>query len=151
MLACSPSGKEVKLIWTDRSDDETGFSVERNVYGSKLDFIEIAKLKADTCSFQDTTATAGSVYVYRVRAFNTAGKSTFAEVTVKAGGAPPMPPANKKIPAWNVPAQVVYSKAFPGFMDIEIYQEKEVHPQSLYLDSCKPRSLRMKNSSSRYP
>lgn len=30
-------------------------------------------------------------------------------------------------------------------------QEILVHPQSLYLDSCNPSSLRMKNSSSRYP
>ena len=35
----------------------------------------------------------------------------------------PPPPANTKIPVWNVEAKVVYSKAFPGFMDIEIYQE----------------------------
>lgn len=32
-------------------------------------------------------------------------------------------PTNTKIPAWDMPARVVYSKAFPGFMDIEIYQE----------------------------
>jgi hypothetical protein len=27
--------------------------------------------------------------------------------------------------------------------------QKQVHPQSVYLDSCSPKSLRMKNSSSR--
>lgn len=35
----------------------------------------------------------------------------------------PPPPANTKIPGWNVAAKIIYSKAFPGFMDIEIYQE----------------------------
>ena len=28
-----------------------------------------------------------------------------------------------RIPAWNTEARVIYSKAFPGFMDIEIYQQ----------------------------
>jgi len=49
---------------------------------------------------------------------------TFAEVTVRAGDAPPPSPASNLIPSWNVKAKVIYSKAFPGFMDIEIYQEK---------------------------
>ena len=105
LLASSASGKEVNLRWTDRSSDETGFKVERKKFGSKEEFVEIASVKADVCAYMDTKVEARSAYVYRVRSFNALGQSTFAEVAVKAGGAPPPPPANKKIPEWKIPAQ----------------------------------------------
>jgi len=122
MLASSPSGREIIIQWTDRSENEDGFVIERKTNQPKAKFAEIARgVKANT--YKDTTVAAGTIYTYRASAYNAIGKSTFAEATLKAGGAPP-PPVNTKIPAWNVPAKIVYSKAFPGFMDIEIYQEK---------------------------
>ena len=121
MLASSPSGQQVVLAWTDRASNETGFKLERKSNGPGARFVEIAELK--TTNYVDTTVTPGTIYTYHVRAYNAAGVSTFGEVTVKAGGAPP-PPAVTRIPAWNVEARVIYSKPFPGFMDIEIYQEE---------------------------
>jgi hypothetical protein len=122
MLASSRSGTEVVLKWTDRSDNEDGFLIERKINAPGAKFIELAR-GVKTNTFTDTTVTPGTVYTYHARAYNAAGTSTFAEAMVKAGGAPP-PPVNTRIPAWNMQAKVIYSKAFAGFMDIEIYQEK---------------------------
>ncbi len=119
-LAHSPSGREIRICWTDRSDNEDGFIVERKSNQPGEAFRELARVRADT--YEDLTVKPGTVYVYRARAYNDHGVSTFAEAAVKAGGAPPRP-TSSKIPAWNIPAKIVYSKAFPGFMDIEIYQE----------------------------
>ena len=120
MLASSPWGNQVILSWTDLATNETGFKLERKGHGPGAPFVEIADLK--TNAYVDTTVAPGAVYTYHVRAYNTAGVSTFGEVTVKAGGAPP-PPSVTRIPAWNMEAKIIYSKVFPGFMDIEIYQE----------------------------
>ena len=121
MLASSPSGKVVVLTWTDRSDNEDGFIVERRTNQAKAQFAPIARgVKA--AFYRDATAAPGTVYTYRARAYNAAGTSTFAEVMVKAGGAPPRP-AVTSIPSWRMDARVIYSKAYPGFMDIEIYQQ----------------------------
>jgi hypothetical protein len=120
MLASSPSGQQIVLSWTDRASNETGFKLERKAHGPGAPFVEIGEIK--TTSYVDTAVTPGTIYTYRVRAYNAAGASTFGEVTVKAGGAPP-PPAVTRIPTWSVEAKVIYSKAFPGFMDIEVYQE----------------------------
>lgn len=121
MLASSPSGKKVVLNWTDRSDNEDGFVIERKTNAPQSTFVEIVRgVKAAT--YTDTTVTPGAVYTYHVRAYNALGTSTFAEVMVKAGARPPDPKITR-IPVWNVPAKVIYTKAFPGFMDIEIYQE----------------------------
>ena len=120
MLASSPSSKKIVLSWTDRSTNETGFKLERKTNAPDSQFVEIADVK--TSSFVDAKVKPGTVYVYRVRAYNAAGKSTFGEVTLKAGGAPPAPIVTK-IPNWNMEAKVIYTKGFPGFMDIEIYKE----------------------------
>lgn len=123
MLASTRGSNHVVLRWTDRATNEAGFKLERKVDSPKTGFDEIARLQADTERYTDTNVTRGVTYAYRVRAFNEAGVSTFGEVRVKAGGAPPPPLAIAAVPTWNMQARVIYSKAFPGFMDIEIYQE----------------------------
>lgn len=121
MLGWSLSGHKINLTWTDRSENETGFLIERMARGSDTGFVEVVR-GITTNSYRDTNVVAGTIYTYRVRAYNAAGVSTFGEVTLKAGGAPPAP-TSPKIPKWNVEAKVIYSKGFPGFMDIEIYQK----------------------------
>lgn len=58
------SFSQADLRWTDNSDDETGFRVERSASGADS-FVELSTLAADTASYSDTTATGGS-FDYRV-------------------------------------------------------------------------------------
>jgi len=81
------SGKGAKgsatLSWTDNSNNETGFYIERAPSGS-TNFARIGSVAANVKTFQDHPS-RGS-YVYRVQAFNAtaaSGYSNTASVSVK--------------------------------------------------------------------
>jgi hypothetical protein len=58
----------VQVTWTDESDDEAGFRVERRVPGGA--FAEVGTTGPDTTRFVDTGVSPGAPYEYRARAFN---------------------------------------------------------------------------------
>ena len=63
------SGIKITLTWTDNSDNEVGFSIERASQGSN--FAEIATTESDATSFidDDTSIVSGKIYYYRIRGF----------------------------------------------------------------------------------
>jgi hypothetical protein len=66
------SDTQADLSWTDRSINETSFTVERNSRYHHWDdggpWVRIATLAANTTTFSDTTASTSSMYEYRVAA-----------------------------------------------------------------------------------
>lgn len=85
-LPVSPSDLEllsldtstVTIIWTDNSNNEIGFKVERKL-SSDTAYLQIAIV--DTPYFVDTTAAVpGTTYDYRIRAYNNAGDSGYTEI-----------------------------------------------------------------------
>ena len=75
----APDGKtQLRLAWTDRSDNETAFRLERSLNSGV--FSQIAALPPNTTSFTDTGLTANTAYTYRIRAANGAGDSAFSNV-----------------------------------------------------------------------
>ena len=73
-LASVTDAAQLRLSWTDNSDNEDGFRIERRTepggtYGG------IAVRSSNTTRYVDTTVAAGGTYCYRVRAFNDAGES----------------------------------------------------------------------------
>ena len=80
LQAYAISFSEIDLSWTDNSDDEDGFKIERRELGgiySQIDFIAANKI-----SYQNTNLNCAKTYNYRVRAYNSIGDSTYsAEVT----------------------------------------------------------------------
>jgi len=58
---------EVKLSWEDISDNETGFSIERN---DGSGWTEVASPGADETSYTDNAVPSHGVYYYRIKAFN---------------------------------------------------------------------------------
>ncbi len=81
LTATVVSATQVNLSWTNVAN-ESGYRLQRN--GA-----EIATPAADTTSFQDTGATAGTTYTYRVQAWNAAGDSSWS--TVQATTRPAAP------------------------------------------------------------
>ncbi|MBI5674213.1 MAG: PD40 domain-containing protein [Nitrospirae bacterium] len=71
-IAISPN--RIDLSWSDNSDNETGFMIER-----KIGWIynQIAIVEANVNTYSDTGLTAGVTCVYRVTAYNSAGNSDF--------------------------------------------------------------------------
>ena len=69
----------VTVSWSDRSDNETGFSLERGS-GTNPAFSEIAKLAANATSFNDSGLNPKSLYNYRIKATNSAGDSAYSNI-----------------------------------------------------------------------
>jgi len=67
------------LTWTDVSDDEDEFAIERR--GETGAFAELDAVPFDTTQYHDATATTGT-WIYRVGAANDAGESWSEEVSV---------------------------------------------------------------------
>ncbi len=67
-----------RLNWTDNSDNEDGFIVERKL-GTDPDtsYLEIARTNPNIRAYDDLTVPSGDLHCYRVRAFNTAGQSNY--------------------------------------------------------------------------
>ncbi|MET0243560.1 MAG: hypothetical protein ABW174_08825, partial [Flavitalea sp.] len=67
---------EVKLTWSDNSQNESRFIVERSTFDS-THFLILDSVAANTITYSDKTIKPGNVYYYRVRANNTAGTSAY--------------------------------------------------------------------------
>jgi subtilisin family serine protease len=78
-------GGGVALAWTDKSNNEGGFVVERKT-GSTGTWQPLTTLSANTTKFTDLTTVSRTTYYYQVRGFNIAGASAYsnqASVTAK--------------------------------------------------------------------
>ena len=74
-ITVKPTGLgAVELDWTDRSDNEEGFVIERAEKTNRVVgvFEPIAELDRNVTSYTDDTAESGVTYVYLVDAFNVA-------------------------------------------------------------------------------
>ena len=68
------SSTRVDLRWNDNSSSETGFRIERRL-GNGSEWEEIASVGTNTTFFQNSGLQPGTLYLFRVAAFNSAGKS----------------------------------------------------------------------------
>jgi neutral ceramidase len=76
-IAEATSSASVSLTWTDQSTHEDGFSIERLNATALSDFEEIATVAFDEVSFEDVKLAASTKYIYRIRAYNSAGYSGY--------------------------------------------------------------------------
>lgn len=81
----------INLTWTDNSDNENSFKIERSTNGTT--FTEIASVALNTTSYSDTSVVASTQYWYRVRASNGGGYSNYSNTAnVSTPVCPPNPP-----------------------------------------------------------
>jgi fibronectin type 3 domain-containing protein len=90
LAAVAVSDRQIHLSWTDTAVDEAGFQIERSLDG--LDFTQVGAVGAQVVTFTDSGLEPETAYYYRVRSFNAAGASDYAEAT-SATTLPPAPPA----------------------------------------------------------
>src|SRR5262249_48895349 len=69
-LTATAGKKAVTVNWTDNSNNESGFKVERSTDG--VNFNQITTTGANVTSYKNVGLTSGTTYYYRVRATNTA-------------------------------------------------------------------------------
>ncbi len=76
LSADSETSSQVFLSWTDNSDNEDGFIVERSL-DPVSNWAEIYTSGANQNSFRDAGLAASTTYFYRVKAFSSAGSSDY--------------------------------------------------------------------------
>jgi FG-GAP-like repeat len=84
------SAGQLQLAWTDNSNNEDGFKIERKT-GTTGTYTQVATVGPNVTSYTDFTLADGATYCYRVAAFNSAGTSDYTvEVcaTARATGQP---------------------------------------------------------------
>lgn len=95
LLSGGTANAQISLTWDDNSSDEVGFKIERA--GAGGDFVQIATVGANTVFYTDGAAHAGSVHLYRVRAFNAAGDSGYSNVASTAPVFSTQPAATNRV------------------------------------------------------
>jgi hypothetical protein len=81
LLAAVPTaGLQVDLGWTDNSNNETSFKVERQPDG-EITWTEIGLAPANATAYSDTGLAIATRYCYRVRASNSAGDSPYSNIS----------------------------------------------------------------------
>jgi hypothetical protein len=78
LSAGSASETQINLTWTDNSSNESGFKIERKK-GAGGTYSEITTVGADVTSYNDTGLSEATSYYYRVRAYNSAGNSSYCD------------------------------------------------------------------------
>jgi len=69
---------QLRLSWSDNSDNEEGFEIQRRTASSE--FATVSLVGANTGTFVDSQLTAGETYCYRIRAFNAVELSDYSDV-----------------------------------------------------------------------
>ena len=81
---------QINLGWTDTSNNESGFRIQRATGGGA--FATIATLGANVTAYSDTTLNTVTTYSYRVFAYNIIGNSPFSNTATATTPALPGPP-----------------------------------------------------------
>jgi hypothetical protein len=76
LTATAVSSSQINLSWTDNSNNETGFVINRTQDPSKL-WNYVTTVAANVKSYSDTGLHASTTYFYRVQAINAGGRSAW--------------------------------------------------------------------------
>src|SRR6202043_1556414 len=103
LTSAAVSSSQIKLSWTDNSNNETGFKIERSRDGTT--FVQKYAVGVNVTSYTDSMRQASTKYYYRVCAYDSGGNSGYSN-TANATTAPspaPSPTASPRpTPAQNV-------------------------------------------------
>ena len=87
LVATAASDSTMDLAWTNNATSQSGFEIERSgdgVGGWSL----IAAVGASATSYTDTSLAPSTAYFYQVRAYNSAGNSTWSNIANATTNAP---------------------------------------------------------------
>jgi len=121
LAANAVSSSQIDLTWTDGTENEAGFTVDRSPDGNSP-WSEIADLPGGSTSYSDTGLAAETAYFYRVRAYNLNGFSgyTFANATTPV--APPPPDLSLSANAYKVKGKHHVGLSWTGSNSVDIYR-----------------------------
>lgn len=76
LSATTVSGSQINLAWSDNSDNETGFRIERKT-GVDGTYGQVATVEANATSYADNGLNSSTEYFYRVNAYHATGNSGY--------------------------------------------------------------------------
>jgi predicted phage tail protein len=80
LTATAVSTSQINLSWTDNSNNETNFNIERCQGNNCSNFVQIATTGANVVTFNNTGLARNTRYRYRVRASNAVGNSAYSNI-----------------------------------------------------------------------
>ncbi len=107
--ATTVSSSQIDLSWTDNSDKESGFKIERKI-GIDGTYSQIATVGANIVTYSDTGLTQGTTYYYQIRAYNSFGDSAFSDEANAATTSPP-PPLNWYDSNWQYRQEIIINSS----------------------------------------
>ncbi len=99
--ATAISSSQINLAWTDNSDDETRFTIDRSTNGG-ASFDSLTSVATNTVVFSNTGLVPSTQYCYRVKAANGAGSSAYTGTACTTTLAAPPPTTENIVPAGSV-------------------------------------------------
>jgi hypothetical protein len=75
LSATSISPSQINLVWTDNSNNEDGFKIERSTNGTT--FTQIATVGPSITTFSNTGLSKNTTYYYRVSSYGSGGNSAY--------------------------------------------------------------------------
>jgi outer membrane biosynthesis protein TonB len=78
LLATAISSSQIALSWTDNSNNESGFQIQRSSDG--VNFTLVVTVGVNVTTYTNSGLTAATTYYYRLRAFNSRGNSALSNV-----------------------------------------------------------------------
>jgi len=125
----------VDLTWSDQSNNEDGFKIERKT-GSGV-FAEIASPGADVVLFNDTGLDPSTVYTYQVRAFTSSTSSAYSNMSATETGSGTVAnpgvniALNKAATASSTDASYPTTKAFDGNITSSYWRTLSINSSNL--------------------
>jgi hypothetical protein len=93
LSASAATATQVSLAWSSTGTNQTGFVIQRKS-GITGQYAQIATVNSSGSAYSDADLAAGTLYVYRVAAFNAAGDSAFSnEASATTASVPAVPAA----------------------------------------------------------
>jgi endoglucanase len=83
LTSTTVSSVQINLAWTDNSNNESGFQLERCSGVGCTAFAQIFATTANIRSYNNTGLVADTTYCYRVRAYNAVGNSLYTTVSCR--------------------------------------------------------------------
>ena len=111
LFALTANAATLDLSFTDNSDNEKGFIVERSIDG--VTFEQLLTLEANNTAFTDSDVPIGKTVYWRVYAWNDYGDSGFSNVVAELTSQP-LGPKDLKIKKKNPFAQFFKNRARPN-------------------------------------
>jgi C1A family cysteine protease len=81
LKATTVSKSQLNLLWTDNSNNEAGFKIERCQGSGCTNFAQIATVGANVTTYSNTGLRKATIYTYRVRGYNSSGNSGYSNTS----------------------------------------------------------------------